>query len=153
MTIAEKAADGPWITANQFGRTAIATPRSPYDSRNAIAGHYGITSNNAEFIAHARTSNPDLAGRVLALIKMVRERDERIGKLEALGPWIETNRLAQLQWADEAQVRGDVNHAERRVEFEARADAFKQAGYELSARAGRDLRGENNLTTALPKTA
>lgn len=71
------------------------------------------------------------------------ERDElreRIAKLEALGPWIETNRLANLQWADESKARGDVNHREQCLIFEARADAFKQCGYELGIRAGKDLR-------------
>ena len=36
----------------------------------------------------------------------------------------------------------DVNWREQCMILEARADAFKQAGYELSNRAGKDLRGE-----------
>lgn len=79
--IAEKSTEGPWIASNQFGRTAIATPRSPYDSRNAIAGHYGITDANAAFIVHARTSNQDLADRVSKLVAMVRERDAMIEEM------------------------------------------------------------------------
>lgn len=65
---------------------------------------------------------------------------ERVAKLEALGPWIEANRLAELRWADEADARGDVNRGSQRMAFEARADAFKQCGYELNNRAGKDLR-------------
>jgi len=68
---------------------------------------------------------------------------ERVAKLEALGPWMEANRLAQLQWADEADARGDVNRDSQRIVFEARADAFKQCGYELNNRAGQDLRGHD----------
>ena len=66
---------------------------------------------------------------------------ERVAKLEALGLWIEANRLAELRWADEADARGDVNRGSQRMAFEARADAFKQCGYELNNRAGKDLRG------------
>lgn len=65
---------------------------------------------------------------------------ERLARLEALGSWLESSRLAQLKWADETDQRGDVNRHEQRIAFEARADAFKRAGYELSNRAGRDLR-------------
>lgn len=64
---------------------------------------------------------------------------ERVAKLEGLGPWIEANRLAQLQWADDA-ARCDVNRDAQRATFEARAEAFKQCGYELNNRAGKDLR-------------
>ncbi len=190
---AEKATKGPW-TANDG---EVLPSSDAWDHILKTGPMFADGRANAEFAAHARTSNPDLAARVLTLVKMVREQRstieketlfdllERLGdhchvdapndyahldadairlrifkfiseleehkigglrediaKLEALGPWLETNRLAQLQWADEAQTRGDVNHAERRVEFEARAGAFKQAGYELSARAGKDLRGE-----------
>lgn len=62
---------------------------------------------------------------------------ERLAKLESLGLWIEANRVAELDraktWAgcarDEAYVLG-------------REDAFKQVGYELNNRAGKDLRKE-----------
>jgi hypothetical protein len=37
--------------------------------------------DDARFIAHARASNPDLAARVLALVKMVRERDAEFAAL------------------------------------------------------------------------
>lgn len=52
------------------GIAVVLTDFSDLDNPNA--------RNDATFYAHARTSNPDLAARVLALVKMVRERDERI---------------------------------------------------------------------------
>lgn len=80
------------------------------------------------------------AARLSQWDSIVAERDalrERLAKLESLGPWVEANRLAELDRAntwtgrpiDEAYVRG-------------REDAFKQVGYELNNRAGKALRKE-----------
>lgn len=54
-------------------------------------GHI-VDHHDGTFVAHARTSNPDLAARVIELVKMVRERDEKIGELSATAgclslPW------------------------------------------------------------------
>lgn len=43
-------------------------------------GHI-IDHHDGTFAAHARTSNPDLAARVFQLVKMVKERDQRIEDL------------------------------------------------------------------------
>lgn len=70
------------------------------------------------------------------------ERDalrERIAKLEALGPWIEANRLAEL---DRAKTWEDAGCARDEAYVRGREDAFKQVGYELNNRAGKDLRKE-----------
>lgn len=82
--IAEKATEGPWETD---GGSVVETV-NPIDGGDYCLDvcevlHRGKTksvfrSDTAVFIAHARTSNPDLADRVLKLIEMVRERDERI---------------------------------------------------------------------------
>lgn len=108
-----------------------------------------IVREQAEHIAEAedryRLANMGVVELENNIRKAWAERDalrERIAKLESLGPWIEANRLAQLQWADDADARGDVNRREQRATFEARADAFKQVGYELNNRAGKDLRKE-----------
>lgn len=95
-----------------------------------------LTENAAlRALACSVESNEDWRAEVLVL-------RERLAKLESLGPWLEANRVAQLKWADDAKQRGDVNWREQCMILEARADAFKQAGYELSNRAGKDLRGE-----------
>lgn len=75
--IAEKATDGPWL---RYGRWF----RSEGESKIAeFTDHTMRLEENMAFVAHARTSNADLADRVLALVKMVRERDEKIAELGA----------------------------------------------------------------------
>jgi hypothetical protein len=83
--IAGKATRGPWLAWEtcvvqdpRLGddgagyRIAELTPMNPR-LHNQTA--------NGPFIAHARTSNPDLADRVARLVAMVRERDAMIEEM------------------------------------------------------------------------
>ena len=87
IVIANDADYGPWGVvllpedADEFDQDAIV-----------MSDHIAITNKykhgemkpcNAHFVAHARTSNPDLAARVLTLVAMVRERDATIQALRA----------------------------------------------------------------------
>ena len=81
--IAEKASEQPWAAkVIQAGRKHTCVGPE-HDSDDAESRQDALIKawDDAEFIAHARTSNPDLATRVLALVKMVRERDEQIKEM------------------------------------------------------------------------
>jgi hypothetical protein len=84
---ATKAAQGPWLSnvMHSQGRYCGTGPSRHYTATDNSMAHAACNAAriDAEFIAHARTSNPDLAARVLALVKMVRERDETIAVVVA----------------------------------------------------------------------
>lgn len=69
------ATPGPWHAGKWLGGRTIQMD-GYNDAWRCIRA--GRENEDAEFIAHARTSNPDLAARVLQLVAMVRERDEQI---------------------------------------------------------------------------
>jgi hypothetical protein len=96
IVVANDADYGPWGVillpegADEFDQDAIVM--SDNISITDKYKHGEMKPCNAKFTAHARTSNPDLAARVIALVKMVRERDEKIGELSATAgclslPW------------------------------------------------------------------
>jgi len=62
---------------------------------------------------------------------------EGLAKLEALGPWIEAQRVAERDAGDLAAM--DDNELSEAMHT-GRADAFAKCGVELSTRAGKDLR-------------
>jgi hypothetical protein len=111
-TVAAAATPGPWRAYYQKegrfmgNRVAVDSTRDDPDSwACAVVSEPNRRFMNVEdwnkpdleFVAHARASNPDLADRVIALVKMVRERDEKIGELSAT---VESLSLA-LQWDNE----------------------------------------------------
>lgn len=81
-TVAAKATGGQWKTflmtvyADFDGTSNIDTARKIANTCRVDDGY--ICAFDADFIAHARTSNPDLADRVTKLVDMVRQRDEQI---------------------------------------------------------------------------
>ena len=114
------------------------------NNMDRVLAHTAIFERCEELTKKCIDLETELRRKTLDAITVRRQHDdlrERVAKLEALGLWIEANRLAELRWADEADARGDVNRGSQRMAFEARADAFKQCGYELNNRAGKDLRG------------
>lgn len=115
--IAEKASKEPWTPDGvkegfRQGPWAIVAPLIQWrneplpDGPGILATFNGnmdkqqIALDNV-FVCHARTSNPDLAARVLQLVAMVREREERIAKHNAPAP-----RYAQLTDWVRAQPEG-----------------------------------------------
>lgn len=124
---------------NALERVAVLVDAGVITKQN-LNGAVNVESLQAALVEQAKRARraeqdcADLATRVAEL-------EQYVAKLESLGPWLEANRLAQLKWAEESRLRGDVNCREQGALFEARADAFKQAGYELIYRAGKDLRG------------
>jgi hypothetical protein len=85
IAIADDADYGPWGVillpedADEFDQDAIVM--SDHISITDKYKHGEMKPCNARFTAHARTSNPDLAARVTALVAMVRERDTQIACL------------------------------------------------------------------------
>jgi hypothetical protein len=93
--IANAAPPGPWRGYYQkegrFMGNRVAVDSTHDDPDSWAQGVLGpihtvfyvedCEKSTIEFVAHARTSNPDLADRVVALVKMVRERDEHIRAL------------------------------------------------------------------------
>ena len=77
--LAEKATKGPWVKRHNCG---------VFDESNACDNNVATVNParleyhaNVEFINKSIISNPDLAARVLRLVEMVRERDQRIEEM------------------------------------------------------------------------
>jgi hypothetical protein len=126
IAVAGKATSGPWIS-HHYGpsdcrvRLDIVGHNEPviflddraYDPQTI--GGCGANVQNADddarFIAHARTSTPDLAARVLVLVKMVREREESSALDELRSDRAKLEDVVEamhVAWPDDREFRGSL---------------------------------------------
>lgn len=90
--VAAKATGGQW-TVHPWGYWSLADVRSP--AIGTVASMMPI--EDARFVVHAHTSNPDLADRVTKLVDMVRQRDERIASQQQSTILVDGLRPDQVQ--------------------------------------------------------
>ncbi len=122
------------------------------DNVDRVLAHTAIFEQCEELTRKCIDLETELRRKTLDAITVRRQHDdlrERVAKLEALGPWIESHRATASKWKDATVTHSETasNDATRErlrveaAEFRARELAFEATGRELNNRAGKDLRG------------